>query len=93
VRTLVASGSYMSSFVARQLLQRSAPTVENQLTERQIEILVLIAKGRSTQQIATDLGLSPKTVDVHRARIMERLQLHDIANLTLYALRHGLVTT
>ena len=43
------------------------------------------------KEIAYELGLSPKTVDVHRARIMERLQLSDIASLTLYAVRKGLI--
>ena len=44
-----------------------------------------------SEQIAYELDLSPKTVDVHRARIMERLQINDIASLTLYAVRKGLI--
>ena len=47
--------------------------------------------GPASKEIAFELGLSPKTVDVHRARIMERLRLNDIASLTLYAVRKGLI--
>jgi DNA-binding NarL/FixJ family response regulator len=73
------------------LLQPSEPTVDDELTHRQVEILKLIAQGRASKEIAYELGLSPKTVDVHRARIMERLRLNDIASLTLYAVRKGLI--
>ena len=72
-------------------MQPSEPTIDDELTQRQIEILKLIAQGRASKEIAFQLGLSPKTVDVHRARIMERLRLNDIASLTLYAVRKGLV--
>ena len=60
------------------------------LTARQVEILRGIASGSSTKEIARDLGVSPKTVDFHRTQLMKRLGLHDIASLTLYAVRHGL---
>ena len=64
---------------------------EDELTHRQIEIVKLIAQGRAAKEIAFELGLSSKTVDVHRARIMERLSLNDVASLTLYAVRKGLI--
>ena len=64
--------------------------MDDELTHRQVEILKLIAQGKASKEIAYELGLSPKTVDVHRARIMERLRLNDIASLTLYAVRKGL---
>ncbi|CAN5726913.1 response regulator transcription factor [soil metagenome] len=91
VRSVVATGSYFSPVIAQRLLQPSEPTVSEELTQRQIEILRLIAQGRASKEIAYELGLSPKTVDVHRARIMERLQINDIASLTLYAVRKGLI--
>lgn len=91
VRSLVTTGSYYSSSIAQRLLQPSEPSVNDVLTERQVEILTMIAQGKASKEIAYELGLSPKTVDVHRARIMERLQLNDIASLTLYAVRKGLV--
>jgi DNA-binding NarL/FixJ family response regulator len=91
VRSVMATGSYFSPAIAQRLLQPSEPTVDDELTHRQVEILKLIAQGRASKEIAYELGLSPKTVDVHRARIMERLRLNDIASLTLYAVRKGLV--
>ena len=56
-----------------------------------MEILTLIAQGKSAKEIAFELGLSSKTVDVHRARIMDRLGVNDVASLTRYAVRKGLV--
>lgn len=61
------------------------------LTERQREILKLIARGNSTKQIAYLLEVSPKTVETHRARIMERLEIRDIAGLVIYAIRARLI--
>jgi DNA-binding NarL/FixJ family response regulator len=91
VRSVMATGSYFSPAIAQRLLQPSEPSVDDELTHRQVEILKLIAMGRASKEIAYELGLSPKTVDVHRARIMERLQLNDIASLTRYAVRKGLI--
>jgi DNA-binding NarL/FixJ family response regulator len=91
MRSVMATGSYFSPAIAQRLLQPSEPTADDELTHRQVEILKLIAQGRASKEIAYELGLSPKTVDVHRARIMERLRLNDIASLTLYAVRKGLV--
>lgn len=61
------------------------------LTARQLEILKMIALGKGSMEIGLALGISPKTVDVHRGRIQARLQLHNIASLTLFAIRHGLI--
>ena len=91
LRSVMATGSYFSPAIAQRLLQPSEPTVDDELTHRQVEILTLIAQGKSAKEIAFELGLSPKTVDVHRARIMERLKLNDIASLTRYAVRKGLI--
>lgn len=91
VRSVMSTGSYYSPSIAQRLLQPAEPTADDELTQRQVEILKLIAQGRASKEIAFELGLSPKTVDVHRARIMDRLQLNDIASLTRYAVRKGLV--
>jgi DNA-binding NarL/FixJ family response regulator len=91
VRTVMATGSYFSPVIARRLLQEVQPRIEDELTARQIEVLTLLAGGLASKQIAHELDLSPKTVDMHRARIMERLKLTDIASLTRYAIRRGLV--
>jgi two-component system, NarL family, nitrate/nitrite response regulator NarL len=91
LRTVMSTGSYFGTGVTERLLVPSEPAVEDLLTKRQIEILTLLASGKSSKEIGFDLGLSSKTVDVHRTRIMERVGLNDLASLTLYAVRKGLV--
>ena len=61
------------------------------LTPRQREILQLIAEGRSTKEIAFALSLSVKTVETHRAALMQRLDIHDVAGLVLFAVRNKLI--
>ncbi len=61
------------------------------LTSRQREILQLIAEGRSTKQIAERLGIGVRTVETHRAELMERLDIHDVAGLVRLAITAGLV--
>ncbi|MBI3281235.1 MAG: response regulator transcription factor [Acidobacteria bacterium] len=64
----------------------------DRLTPREKQILQLIAKGHSNKEIAAMLGLSVNTVSVHRANVMNELNLHRTAELVLYAIRHGLVS-
>jgi two-component system, NarL family, nitrate/nitrite response regulator NarL len=91
VRNVMAVGSYFGKGVAERLMAPGEPSVDEQLTERQIQILTLLASGKSSKEVAFELDLSSKTVDAHRTRIMERLHLNDLASLTLYAVRKGLV--
>lgn len=67
-------------------------TDELPLTPRQIEILQLIVTGQSIKEIAHQLELSVKTVEAHRAQILKRLDIRNIPQLVLYAVRHGVVT-
>ncbi len=62
------------------------------LTARQREVLQMVAEGKSTKEIAYQLNVSVKTVETHRAALMDRLDIHDIAGLVLYAVRHGLIS-
>ncbi|MBI3714771.1 MAG: response regulator transcription factor [Betaproteobacteria bacterium] len=62
------------------------------LTARQREILQMIAEGKSTKEIAFQMDVSPKTVETHRAGLMDRLGIHDIAGLALFAARTGLIS-
>jgi DNA-binding NarL/FixJ family response regulator len=91
LRAIVATGSYFSRTITQHLLQPAEPPLSDQLTGRQIEILTMMARGMSSKEIGYELGLSSKTVDAHRARIMDRLGINDVASLTLYAVRKGLV--
>ena len=61
------------------------------LSPRQREVLQLIAEGRTTKQIAQLLDISVKTVETHRAQLMERLNIHDVAGLVRYAIIVGLI--
>jgi PAS domain S-box-containing protein len=64
---------------------------DDRLTPRQREILHFIARGFATREIAAQLHVSTKTVESHRAQLMQRLNIHDVAGLTRYAIRMGLV--
>ena len=61
------------------------------LTPREVEVLTLVAEGRTNQEIANQLVLSVKTVQAHRANVMEKLGLHDVTHLVRFAIRHGLI--
>ncbi len=62
------------------------------LTPRETEVLVRVADGQSTKEIAFELGCSVKTVETHRANLMAKLGINNVASLTKYALRQGLTT-
>jgi DNA-binding NarL/FixJ family response regulator len=68
------------------------PVQTHNLTARQLEILRLIVRGKSTREIANGLSLSIKTVETHRAQIMKRLQIHDVAGLVLFAVREQIIS-
>lgn len=78
--------------LSQDYLRRLKDAPEAPLTARQREVLRFIAEGLNTKEIAFRLGLSAKTVETHRAEIMDRLQIRDVAGLTRYALRKGLVS-
>jgi DNA-binding NarL/FixJ family response regulator len=67
-------------------------TTDAGLTPREREILQLLAEGRTTKQMAAALHVSVKTIETHRRRIMDKLDLHSVAELTKYAVRHGLTS-
>lgn len=97
---MVAAGeTFLSPNISRQLINISLrggrATTGSQfelLTSRQREILQLVAEGKTTKEIAFFLNLSVKTVEAHRAQLMERLEIHDVAGLVRYAMRMGLVS-
>lgn len=68
------------------------PPALGDLTTRQREVLILIAQGNSTKDVARTLDISAKTVESHRAQLMDRLNIHDIAGLVRYAIKMGLVS-
>lgn len=84
------SNRLAKKFPLQQIAQQKHPL--EQLTSRQREILQLIAEGQTTKAIALILKVSPKTVEYHRAKLMERLGIHDVPGLVRFAMRNGLIT-
>jgi len=98
LRAVMQGETYLSPPISKQVVdgyvQRvgtEQPAPDN-LTPRQRQVLQLIAEGHSTKEIAYRLELSVKTVETHRAQLMERLQIREIAGLVKYAIRNGIVT-
>jgi DNA-binding NarL/FixJ family response regulator len=89
---------YVTPVIAKDFLgtfaqPESAPKIESDaLTSRQREVLQLIAEGHSTKEMAAMLNVSPKTIEFHRAQVIRVLNLHSTAELTKYAISHGLVS-
>jgi DNA-binding NarL/FixJ family response regulator len=87
-------GPSVSRTVVESYLQRAAGEEGpiEQLTARQREVLQLVAEGKNTKEIAYLLGISIKTAEAHRAQLMDRLDIHDVAGLVRYAIRIGLIS-
>ena len=92
---------YLSPAIAHTVInqaltrtQKNQPTIadSHNLTARQLEILRLIVRGKSTREIANGLGLSIKTVETHRSQIMKRLQIFDVAGLVLFCVRERIIS-
>jgi DNA-binding NarL/FixJ family response regulator len=97
VRAVARGETYLSPAVSKHViadyLRRTggAPPKPGSLTPRQRQVLRLIAEGQTTKAIARLLGVSVKTVETHRAQLMDRLDIHDVAGLVRHAIRIGLV--
>jgi DNA-binding NarL/FixJ family response regulator len=94
IETVMQGKTYVSTETAQRTLasQTDEPqALLQKLTARQKQILVMIAEGQSTKQIAGNLNISVKTVETHRAQLTERLNIHEVAGLVRFAIRSGLV--
>ena len=76
----------------RSIARRGVTDRYELLSDREREVLQLMAEGRSTKAIATLLGVSPATIETHRAHVFEKLDLHSVAEAVLYAVRRGLIS-
>jgi len=100
IREVMKGKKYLSPDIARgvvdEYVEISSSIGTNPafvvLTDREREALQLIAEGRSTKDVADALGVSVKTVETHRRNIMEKLNLHSVAELTKYAIREGITS-
>jgi two-component system response regulator NreC len=92
IRAVARGEVYLSPEISDFVLQGYLkPEGDDPLSEREREVLKLIAEGNTNQEIADILHLSRKTVESHRANIMRKLDLHDVTELVKYALRTGLI--
>ena len=95
IRAVMEGRSYYSEPVQRALSELlragAAPRPVDRLTEREREVLRLVARGLSTKEIAARFDISARTVETHRGNIMRKLELHSVALLTHFALREGLI--
>jgi DNA-binding NarL/FixJ family response regulator len=98
ISSVIKDKIYLSPSISRTVvdsyLERTGDILSplEQLTPRQREILQMIGEGKNTKEIASELKLSPKTIESHRLQLMERLNIHDIPGLVRYAIRSGLVS-
>jgi two-component system, NarL family, invasion response regulator UvrY len=95
VRTVAQGRKYVTPEIAQMLVESlTTPASENahdKLSDRELQTLQMIASGKRLSDIAGELNLSPKTVSVYRARVLEKLGLQNNSELTVYAIRNGLV--
>lgn len=99
IRSVFRGDSYVSPSVAKVLIEdhqqkgsRGSRDPYNQLTEREQDVLRLAAEGRTTQEIADALVISPKTVEGHKTSLMTKLDIHNRTELIKYALRKGIIS-
>lgn len=97
VRTVAQGRKYVTPEIAQMLVESLTAPVNEQahqkLSDRELQTLVMIASGKRLSDIAEELMLSPKTVSVYRARVLEKLALANNSELTVYAIRNGLVAS
>jgi DNA-binding NarL/FixJ family response regulator len=100
IREVNAGNVFFGPFMARRLPERERTSLDragrskprkDRLTSREMEVLQLVAEGQANKQIAAELGLGIKTVEKHRERLMAKLNVHDTAGLTRYAISVGII--
>jgi DNA-binding NarL/FixJ family response regulator len=100
IREVQKGNIFFSPTVAKRLRVRDQKSLErggkfkkksNRLSSREMEVLQLIAEGKPNKQVAAELGVSFKTVDKHRQHLMGKLDIHDVAGLTRYAIAEGII--
>lgn len=96
IRSVARGETFLSPQVSRPVIDEyvrrtNASGPGDNLSSRQRQVLQLVAEGKTTKQVALELNISVKTVESHRAQLMDRLNIHDIAGLVRFAIRMGLV--
>ena len=99
IQAVLKDQFYVTPVIAKDVLlplcsqSEGGVRTESSLTSRQREVLQLVAEGKTVKDIASILSLSPKTIEFHKTKIMQGLQLHSAVELTKYAVAHGLVSS
>jgi DNA-binding NarL/FixJ family response regulator len=100
IRKIHEGGTFFSASIFKRVKDRSRKSLgrngnatkkNNCLSSREVEVLQLIAEGKANKQVAAELGVSFKTVDKHRQHLMSKLNIHDVAGLTRYAIAEGII--
>jgi DNA-binding NarL/FixJ family response regulator len=94
IREVCAGGLYLSPSVSGTVVDAYLAKTEfphDPLTDRERQVLQLVAEGNTTKQIALVLGVTPKTAETHRVKVMDKLDIHSTAGLVRYAIRRGLI--
>ena len=99
IRTVIEGKTYLSPSITDIVIQNYVRNIDQQddsafsvLSQREREVLQLMAEGNTTKQIALRLHISPKTVEGHRLRLMNKLNIDNVAQLTKYAIQEGLTS-
>ena len=99
IMTVLKNRTYLSPCISGIVVEhfvrnkpKSGSTAFSQLTDREREVLQLMAEGKTSKKIADQLNLSVKTIETHRMKIIEKLNIHTVAELTKYAIREGLTS-
>jgi DNA-binding NarL/FixJ family response regulator len=100
IREVQKGNTFFSPAISKRLHDRSEKSVDregnfkkktNRLSSREVEVLQLIAEGKPNKQVAAELGVAFKTIDKHRQHLMAKLNIHDVAGLTRYAIAEGII--
>jgi DNA-binding NarL/FixJ family response regulator len=100
IRKVQEGKTFFSAAITKRVNDRSRKSLgrdgsprkrDNRLSSREMEVLQLIAEGKANKQVAAELGVSFKTVDKHRQHLMSKLNIHDVAGLTRYAITEGII--
>lgn len=97
IREVKKGNQFFSHTISKRIKDRRKNSLDrgekggNTLSSREIEVLQLIAEGKPNKQVAAELGVSFKTVDKHRQHLMSKLDIHDVAGLTRYAIAEGII--
>ena len=100
IRQVQKGNTFFSPTIARRLHQIDGKSLDRagrsqrcnaRLSSREVEVIQLIAEGKANKQVAAELGISVKTVEKHRQSLMEKLNIHDTAGLTRYAISAGII--